>query len=122
MGFRTAWGKLLQPSFTTFRYPRADRDWKVGEVVQVVLKPRTPGRVILGTARIVGKEQRELDDFFQLHCPDTPSARVPLVTEEEAQADGFPSSAEMTAYMEKQYGLDYISLFNKLTLEWIKRE
>ena len=122
LGFGRLWPKLEQEIFTTYRYPRGDKDWEVGEVVQVFLKPRSRSRVKLGVARIIGKEPRELDDSFQRRFPESLEGQVPVVTEEEAKADGFATVAEMVAYFIKQRGaLDYTSLFNKLTLEWVER-
>ena len=109
ISFTKKWDKLHQPEFTTFRYPRRDKDWYVGELVQVYFKNRSPKREKLGIAEIVGKERRELDGFFK---DDR------LITEAEAIEDGFNDFADMVAFMEKQYGLDYISLFNKLALKW----
>ena len=109
LGFMKHWPKLDQEVFTTFRYPRLDKDWEIGEEVKVVIKPRCKGGgEILGIARIIGKEQKELDSSF--------SDVAPLVTDTEAIADGFEDVAGMVSWMEKTYGLDYISLMNKLTL------
>jgi len=112
LGFSQKWSKLDFPEFTTFRHTRGDRDWDVGEQVQIVIQPRRKGGGDkLGIAEIIGKELRELDPFFA-HV-------APLVTKEEAIADGFNSREDMVYYMEKQDGLDYISIFNKLTLRWV---
>jgi len=118
ISFSKKWDKLSQPEFTTFRYPRVDKDWYVGETVQVFYKNRSPSREKLGIAEIIGKDERELDPFFTDGKLVEPIG-VPLTTEEEAVADGFSNGLEgMVAYMEKQYGLDYIK-FNKLTLRWL---
>lgn len=119
ISFSKKWEKLKQPEFTTFRYPRVDKDWYIGEQVQVYFKNRSPQRERLGIAEIINKERRELDPFFTDGKVVEP-IRVPLVTDDEAIADGFESRNDMIRYMEKQYGLDYISLFNKLTLRWVK--
>ena len=58
LGFSRKWDKLKNDTFTTFRFERRDADWTVGEVVQVVYKPRTKGREILGVATIIGKDIR----------------------------------------------------------------
>ena len=111
LGFQKKWDKLSNPEFTTFRFQRLDADWQVGEMVQVYFKSRSPQREKLGIAEIINKERRELDPFSSVY-------NIPIVTEEEANADGFVSLRAMADYMERQYGLDYISLFNKLTLRW----
>lgn len=103
LGFSQKWPKLQQKEFTTFRFPRKDKDWQEGEWVRIVLKPRSPKRQILGVAEIVGKIPRYL----------------PEVTEKEAQEDGFQSLKAMQDWMEKQYGHRFHSI-NKLTLRWFK--
>jgi hypothetical protein len=110
ISFSKKWDKLKQSEFTTLRYPRADTDWYVGEKVQVYFKSRSPLREKLGEAEITNKVVRELDPFFEGHV---------LISDREAIADGFSSRGDLVQYMEKQYGLDYISRFNKLTLKWI---
>lgn len=115
LGFSKMWKKLSQPEFTTFRYPRGDKDWQIGEQVQIVYKPRSKERKILGIAKIISKEKREFDLSFT-----DGNIAVPFLTETEAIADGFANHRAMVDYMEKQYGLDYVSLFNKLTLIWVK--
>ena len=112
LGFSQRWPKLQQDVFTTFRYPRLDRDWYIGEHVQLVYKPRSKDREVLGEAVIWKKEVRELDRKYHAMRPD-----VSLLTDEEAQADGFESLDDMFHWMEKTYGrLDFMPRMNKLTL------
>jgi len=48
LGVSKKWDKLKNEMlFTTFRFPRKDRDWAVEEVVQLVYKPRSKEREIL---------------------------------------------------------------------------
>ena len=62
LGFSEKWAKLLEGTFTTFRLERRDTDWQVGEVVQVVYKPRRKGGgEKLGVAKIVDKARRYLE-------------------------------------------------------------
>ena len=120
LGFSKKWGKLKQPEFTTFRHPRGDKDWYIGEQVRVVFQPRRKGGgEILGVAEIVKKEIRELDSFFTDGVIVKPTG-VKLVTDTEAIADGFASRFEMGEWMEHTYGLDFISRMNKLTLRWFR--
>ena len=114
MSFNQKWLKLQNAEFTTFRYFRLDKDWWIGEQIQIFYKARSKDRQFLGIAEIIDKERRELDLVF-------PDNLVPLVIEAEAVADGFESVKAMVKYMEKLYGLGYFSLFNKLTLKWISR-
>ena len=79
LSFSQKWDKLKQSVFTTFRYPRADKDWFVGEHVQVYHKNRSPNREKLGIAEIVNITSRHLD----------------TLTHDEAVRDGFKSTIEM---------------------------
>ncbi|MDD5081752.1 MAG: hypothetical protein PHU08_00120, partial [Dehalococcoidales bacterium] len=116
LGFAKHWDKLDKDEFTTFRYPRGDRDWFVGEQVQVFIKPRSKDRVRLGFAGIVSKEDVELDPEF------AEKLVIPLVSNYEARADGFTDRDDMVGWLKKTYGLDYVSRINKITLRWITRE
>lgn len=102
IGFSKKWDKLKQPEFTTFRFPRKDRDWYVGETVQVYFHPRSKDREFLGIAEIIDKVAR-LE-----------------VSEKEAIADGFQSVADMGSWLIKTYGCtDRVKNgMNKLTLRW----
>ena len=109
LGFSVDWPKLRQQRFTTFRFSRRDRDWEKGEVVQVVLHPRSKGRQLLGTAEIVSKEPRMLVE---------PGWTL-SISEEEAVADGFLNYADMLLWMGKQHGNRvFQEPINKLTLKW----
>ena len=108
LSFTKMWDKLERNIFTTFRFPRKDKDWQKGEVVRVFYKQRSPERRELGTAEIIDKEPKNiLED----------------VTGIEAKEDGFQSISDMAIWMRKSYG-DRIEkeLMNCLTLKWIKRE
>jgi len=96
------WDKLNKDKFTTFRYPRKDKDWESGEKVQVYFKNRTPERNKLGIAEIVSKQPKLIND----------------ITEEEAVEDGFNNSFEMWLFLKEPSSE---TLINKLTLKWIER-
>ncbi len=114
LSFCKKWDKLNKDEFTTFRYPRADKNWYVGEMVQVFYKNRSPNREYLFNAQIIDIQTRELDPHFAKR------QQIPLLTDKEANEDGFPSRIDMAEYMAKQYGLDYISKFMKMTLRKLK--
>ena len=104
ISFTKKWNKLNQDEFTTFRFPRKDRDWYVGEIVQVFYKSRSPQREKLGEAEITGKERRYLAQ----------------ITSKEAKADGFNSLKDMEKWMVKTYGYtETWKPMNKLTLRWV---
>ena len=100
LGFSKKWDKLNDIEFTTFRFTRRDNDWYGGEVVQIVYKPRTKEREILGVAHIISKEYGKVEE----------------ITEDEAKRDGFSSALEMWLWLKKPNGND---LIHKLTLRWV---
>ena len=102
LGFSKKWDKLHHIEFTTFRFPRRDKDWEVGEQVQVVYKPRSKEREILGIARINFKEIKQVRD----------------ITEDEAVADGFLNTIAMRAWLGKPLVSRKI---HKLSLRWLIR-
>ncbi len=102
------WSKLNQEEFTTFRFPRKDRDWQIGERVQVVYHPRSRGRKPLFWADILNVQSRSFD-----------SQRAPAISHDEAVADGFPNGVlEMERWLAKSHGkFDSSKVFNKLSLK-----
>ena len=111
LSFGKHWLKLDQHEFTTFRFPRKDKDWEDKELVQIVLQSRSKNRIVLGVAQIVSKERRVLFSPFG-------------ISDEEAVADGFWNSIDMIDWLKKTYPRERIWLnpLNKLTLRWIKGE
>lgn len=107
MGFSKKWDKLYQPVFTTFRLPRKDKDWSIGEHVQIVYHPRSKDREILGEAVIVNVEARS---FFPV--------MTHRITNDEAVADGFDNTITMLTWLEKAHGhFSPSTVFNKITLK-----
>ncbi len=103
ISFSKRWDKLQRPEFTTFRFPRKDKDWYRGEVVQVYFQSRSPQREPLGIAEIVKKEPKLLAD----------------ITHEEAVEDGFVNLYDMFEWLAKSHkGRDMFQPINKLTLCW----
>lgn len=110
MGFSKKWGKLNHQTFSTFRLPRKDRDWYIGEPIQVVYHPRSKDHKLLFLAEIINVEHRSFDP-----------ASAPLITNAEAIADGFDSVNSMRLWLEQAHGKFNVSrLFNKITLRHIE--
>lgn len=107
LGFQKYWPKLDDETFTTFRYPRRDKDWQVGELVQIFIKPRSKERRFLGCAKITSMEIYHME----------------AISDEVAQRDGFVDAKGMLQWLAKTYKLSDKRAFcypmNKLTLEWI---
>lgn len=106
LGFSKKWDKLTQSRFTTFRLPRKDKDWHIGERVQVVYHPRSKDHKLLFIAEIINVESRSFDP-----------AMAPAITNTEAISDGFGGVVSMWAWMDKTHGnFCSSSIFNKITL------
>ena len=123
INYHTGKPKLQEPEFTTFRFRRRDKDWTVGELVQVVYKPRRKGGgEYLGVAQILGSERRwvlNADDGELKHYGDYFAVRA--VTEDEAIADGFKTRADMVSWVVKTHRLrNMLEPMNKLALRWVK--
>jgi len=114
LGFVKHWPKLNRDKFTTFRYPRRDKDWYIGEKVQVVIKPRSKDKVWLGVAEIIAKEKRNVG-WIRMNG-------IRNLAFEEAIDDGFRSRSHMTGWLYNLYG-DRILVepMNKLILAWKER-
>lgn len=111
LGFSQRWQKLSNKEFTTFRFPRKDRDWQEGEIVQVVYKPRSKEREIFGEARILEMDYKWVVIWYSGEWG---------ITEEEAQLDGFVDRYDMLHWLEKTHGTRHCyEKMNKLTLRWV---
>ena len=127
LGFSKKWGKLNNDKilFTTFRFPRKDRDWEVKEVVQIVYKPRSKEREPLGIARIIRKQEKDLGKKYYNFGSVDKSPDV--VTPYDAEDDGFTGMhgggdiEKMRQFFIDTYGYSKCEEpINKLTLYWIK--
>ena len=131
LGFSQDWPKLQNEIFTTFRFARKDRDWQIGEYVQIVFRPRSPQRESLGIAQIIAKEPRRMAKYGRNWEGDD---KVALISESEAIADGFAAEcpgcgqreiaySQMWEWLFPIYGLRLLrEPMNKLTLKWISKE
>lgn len=132
ISFQKHWDKLNNAIlFTTFRFPRKDADWAVEEVVQIVYKPRSKEREILGVARIIRKEPKDLNkrfcyypalgNYYEKNTSD-------VITPNEAEDDGFVGmhgggdTEKMRKFFIDTYGYSKCKEpINKLTLYWVER-
>ena len=130
LGFSKKWDKLnSEILFTTFRFPRKDKDWQVEEVVKIVYKPRSKEREVMGVARIIRKDVKDLNKQFHYYTggysmPNTPDTITPI----EAEDDGFTGmhgggdTEKMRQFFIDTYGYSKCKeLINKITLYWIER-
>lgn len=122
LGLSKKWPKLQQDRFTTFRFTRKDKDWFVGEQVQVVYKPRSKDREVLGIATITQTEPRNMVKLFA-DRPEYPF-NLPLISDTEVVDDGFADYWQMWYWLFDAYGGGRRFLsepMNKLALKWIER-
>ena len=134
LGFSKKWDKLNKRwferdrhTFTTFRFPRKDKDWEVEELVQVVYKPRSKEREPLGIARIIRKQEKDLSKKFYGFgdiCKDPD-----VITPAEAYEDGFSGMhgggdiQKMLDFLRESSTFEQyyrVSKVNKLILYWIE--
>jgi hypothetical protein len=103
--------KMSRPEFTTFRWPRRDnKDYQMGELLQVVIKPRSEARKPLGIVAVVGRE--ELDPYW----------KEGGITDEMARQDGFFYATELVTYLYKKRDYrNYPPKVYRYTLIWIYR-
>lgn len=130
LGFTKKWAKLNKGIlFTTFRYPRRDKDWRVEELVQIVYKPRSKEREILGIARIIRKQEKNTKKRWSYYpLPSFPNTSD-MITPEEAYEDGFSGMhgggdiEKLLDWLQESAGIRFFreSLVNKLILYWIDK-
>lgn len=130
LGFSKKWPKLNKDIFTTYRFPRKDKDWQIEEVVQVVYKPRSKEREPLGIARIIRKEVKDLNKRWSYYPYSDKSPNTPdMITPNEAEDDGFTGmhgggdTEKMRQFFFDTYGYSKCKdPINKLTLYWLEGE
>jgi hypothetical protein len=118
MNYDTGRMKLQEEVFTTFRFPRKDLDWKLGERVLVVIRTRSPDRDDIGLAEIIAVEPRALARLGNR----VPECIPPRVVDIECLRDGFQSYDEMYSWACKTYSETRLCYepMNKLTLKWYR--
>jgi hypothetical protein len=106
-------GKMSRDEFTTFRWPRRDsKNYRVGELLQVVIKPRSNQRRPMGVVVVV--KQEELRSFWSGgNC----------ITDEMARQDGFRYATELVCYLNKERPSpsQRPAIVYRYTLKWIYR-
>jgi len=117
LGYSEKWPKLDKPIHTTFRFPRKDKDWEVGEIVQEVYRHRSKAREVLGTAVILNKEKRYMAFWNE-------KLGYPHPTEREVKDDGFSDILSMWHWLGKAHGFHRLvqEPMNKLTLRRLPDE
>jgi len=113
--------------FSNYQFPRKDRDWNLEEVVRIVYNPITKDRTVMGIARIIRIQPKDLKRTWQFYpypnYPNTPD----MITPTDAEEDGFTGmhgggdTKKMESYYRKKYGWSRCERepINKITLYWI---
>jgi hypothetical protein len=110
LGVSVMWPKLEEPEWSTFRFPRRDKDWQVGETVRIVFHPRGRDRKVLGTAQVRDKQPRVMI---------ADEGPIMSTSPDEAREDGFNSLSMMCAWIRQRYGEESLHKpMNKLTIRW----
>lgn len=93
ISFTEMWPKLQASQFTTWRFPRRDRDYITGEQLQAWYRQRSPKRQFLFNVEVVSKWSKWLIDANGLH-----------IRPDEALVDGFDSPEQMFEFLKKAHG------------------
>lgn len=118
LSFQQAWPKLNDTRFTTFRFARKGKDWKQGELVNIVVKSGEAPGVELGIAKISIKATFRAFPGDAPYVPFLPQ----VITPAEAISDGFPTLRDMYDYFVDRYGKRLLEEpLNKLVLMYVQR-
>lgn len=103
--------KMSRDEFSTFRWPRRDgKNYRVGELLQAVIKPRSDKRKPMGI--VVVAEREELTPFWSgENC----------ITDKMARADGFYYATELVCYLSKERKDPLPDKVYRYTLLWVYR-
>ena len=104
--------RLFNEQFVTYKRIRKDKDWQVGEIVNVTLSPVAKAHTQLGFAKIIGIDKKSYNHFIY---PETTSLSC-----DELTYEGFGQFDEWE-FKRSYFGDDYhdVKTFNKITLQWI---
>jgi len=104
--------RLFHEQFVTYKRIRKDKDWQLGEVVNVTLSPVAKPHTKLGFATIVGIDKKSTNHYTY---PETTE-----VSGNEFRYEGFDLFDEWD-FRRKYFGDDYheVETFNKITLQWL---
>jgi len=103
--------KMSRDEFSTFRWPRRDgKNYRVGELLQAVIKPRSPKRKPMGIVVVAGRE--ELSPHW---------AGDNCITDAMARQDGFYYATELVCYLRKERQSPRPDKVYRYKLLWIYR-
>jgi hypothetical protein len=104
--------RLFNEEFTTYKRIRKDKDWEVGEIVNITLSPVAKPHTQLGLAKIIRIDKKSTNHYIYT---DTTS-----LSSEELAYDGFEPFSDWK-FMHSYFGYKSyeVKIFNKITLQWI---
>jgi len=104
--------RLFNEQFVTYKRIRKDKDWQVGEIVNVTLSPVAKPHTQLGFAKIININKKSSNRFIY---PETTELSC-----DELLYEGFGQFDEWK-FKQSYFGNDYhiVKIFNKITLQWI---
>jgi hypothetical protein len=104
--------RLFNEQFITYKRIRKDKDWEVGEIVNVTLSPVAKPHIQLGFAKIIGIDKKSSNHY--LYPETTELSYDELLYEGLGQFDEW--------HFKRTYFGDFyndIKIFNKITLQWV---
>jgi hypothetical protein len=104
--------RLFNEQFITYKRIRKDKDWEVGEIVNITLSPVAKPHTQLGFAKIIGIDKKS-DNHYTY--PETTE-----LSYEELAYEGYGQYDDWK-FKRTYFGDDRhdIKIFNKITLQWI---
>ena len=104
--------RLFNEQFVTYKRIRKDKDWQVGEIVNITLSPVAKPHTQLGFARIISIDKKSDNHYMY---PETTDLSC-----EELKYECF-DAFDSWKFKRTYFGDSYydIKIFNKITLQWI---
>jgi hypothetical protein len=105
--------RLFNEQFITHKRIRKDKDWQVGEIVNITLSPVAKPHIQLGLAKIISIDKKSDNHYIYPETTDLSS--------EELAYEGFSHWGDTWKFKRTYFGDDYfdVKIFNKITLQWI---
>ncbi len=104
--------RLFNQQFVTYKRIRKDKDWQVGEIVNVTLSPVAEAHTQLGFAKIINIDKKSFNRYTYPETADLSCG--------ELAYEGF-GPFDNYDFKRAYFGKDYldVNIFNKITLQWI---
>ena len=110
--YNTKRNRLFNEQFVTYKRTRNDKDWQVGEIVNITLSPVAKPHIQLGVAKIISIDKKSTNHYMYTETTD--------LSGEELRYEGFDNFQNWN-FMHKFFkdSRHDVKTFNKITLQWI---